>query len=234
MGQLTASISHEINQPIAALLTNAGTAARWLDHQPANVDKARPLIDRIISDANRTADIVGRIRGFSKKAPVRPEALKVNETVLEVLGLTRAAISDRGVSVKTELAQDLPLLLADKVQLQQVILNLIMNAIEAMSEVREGSRELLIRTNEAETGGVLVAVSDTGPGLSKASAERIFEAFYTTKAAGLGIGLSICRSIIEAHGGRLWAAGNEPRGAIFSFLLPAGEKPVENAGTSTA
>ncbi len=233
MGQLTASIAHEVNQPIAALLTNAQTAVRWLARQPPNPEKARPLIDRVIGDANRTADIASRIREFSKKTPVRPEALKVNDTILEVLGLTRAAISDRGVSVKTRLAQDLPQLLADKVQLQQVILNLIMNAIEAMSEVREGSRELLISTNEAETGGVLVAVSDTGPGLTQASAERIFEAFYTTKASGLGIGLSICRSIIEAHGGRLWAEPNEPRGAVFSILLPVGAKQVENAGPST-
>ena len=234
MGQLTASIAHEVNQPIAALLTNAQTAVRWLSRQPPNLERAKPLIDRVISDANRTADIVSRIRGFSKNTPVRPEALKVNETILEVLGLTRAAISDRGVLAKTELAQDLPQLLADKVQLQQVILNLIMNAIEAMSEVSEGSRELMISTSEAETGGVLVAVSDTGPGLSQASAERIFEAFYTTKASGLGMGLSICRSIIEAHGGRLWAASNEPRGAVFSILLPVGEKPVENAGPSAA
>ena len=234
MGQLTASIAHEVNQPIAALLTNAQTAVRWLARQPPHLERARPLIDRVISDARRTADIVSRIREFSKKTPVRPEALKVNETILEILGLTRAAMSDRGVSAKTELAQDLPQLLADKVQLQQVILNLIMNAIEAMSEVSEGSRELQISTSEAETGGVLVAVSDTGPGLSQASAERIFEAFYTTKAAGLGIGLSICRSIIEAHGGRLWAAPNEPRGAVFSILIPVGEKPVDNTGPSAA
>jgi PAS domain S-box-containing protein len=227
MGQLTASIAHEVNQPIAALLTNAETAARWLDHRPSNVHRARPLIDRIISDVNRTADIVSRIRGFSKNTPVRPEVLKVNEVILEVLGLTRAAISDHGVSANTELAQDLPRLLADRVQLQQVILNLVMNAIEAMSEVSEGSRELLIST-KAESDSVFVAVRDTGPGLTQASAARIFEAFYTTKSGGLGMGLSICRSIVEAHGGRLWATPCEPHGAVFCMMLPIREQALEN------
>ena len=144
------------------------------------------------------------------------------------MSLTRAAISDHGVSATTELAHDLPQLLADKVQLQQVILNLIMNAIEAMSEVTEGSRELLISTGRIKPDGVLVAVSDSGPGLPQANPERLFEAFYTTKASGLGMGLSICRSIIQNHGGRLWATPNEPRGAVFSILLPVGEKPDQS------
>ena len=198
MGQLTASIAHEVNQPIAALLTNAETAVRWLARQPPDLEKATPLIDRIISDGKRAADIVSRIRDFSKKAPVRKEDLEINEAILEIIGLTRVAMSDNGVLAKMQLAEGLPHILGDRVQLQQVILNLIMNAIEAMSEVREGSRELLISTSEAESDGVLVAVSDTGPGLPQADPERIFEAFYTTKSNGLGMGLSICRSIVKA------------------------------------
>jgi PAS domain S-box-containing protein len=221
MGQLTASIAHEVNQPIAALLTNAETAVRWLGHQPPNLEIVEPLINRIISDGRRAADIVSRIRGFSKKAPVRAEILKINDIALEVLGLTRTAMSDRRVLAKTKLAKNLPHILADKVQMQQVILNLIMNAIEAMSEVNEGSRELLISTSGSETDGVLVTVSDTGPGLLQAGVERIFEAFYTTKPAGLGMGLSVCRSIVEAHGGRLWASANVPKGAVLQFTLPA-------------
>jgi PAS domain S-box-containing protein len=232
MGQLSASIAHEVNQPLAALLTNAQTAVRWLGRQPPNLEKAKLLIDRIITDANRTTDIVSRIRGFSKKAPVRKEILEINETILEVLGLTRAAISDHGVSAKTRLAEGLPHISGDRVQLQQVILNLIMNAIEAMGDVGEGSRELLISTNYVGSSGVLVAVSDTGPGLSQANSERIFEAFYTTKVSGLGMGLSICRSIVEAHGGRLWATPNEPHGAVFSVTLPIGEKSIESQESS--
>jgi signal transduction histidine kinase len=180
------------------------------------------LIDRIISDGKRAADIVGRIRDYSKKAPLRNEELGLNEAILEMIGLTRAAMSDHGVSQKMQLSDGLPRLSGDRVQLQQVILNLIMNAIEAMSEVAEGSRELLIKTSEVESG-VLVAVSDSGPGLPLGDPERIFEAFYTTKASGLGMGLSICRSIVEGHGGRLWATPNLPRGAVFRMMLPIGE-----------
>ena len=223
MGQLSASIAHEVNQPIAALLTNAETAVRWLARQPPNLEKAKPLIDRIIGDGKRAADIVSRIRDFSKKAPARKEELEINEAILEIMGLTRVAMSEHSVSVKMQLSEGLPHILGDRVQLQQVILNLIMNAIEAMSEVSEGSRELLISTSEAESGGVLVAVSDSGPGLPPANLARIFEAFYTTKSSGLGMGLSICRSIVEAHGGRLWATPNEPRGAVFCMMLPIGE-----------
>jgi PAS domain S-box-containing protein len=228
MGQLTASIAHEVNQPIAALLTNAGTAARWLAGQPPNLEKAKPLIDHIIGDGRRAADIVSRIRDFSKKAPARKEDLEINEAVLEIMGLTRVATSDHGVSVKMQLSEGLPYILGDRVQLQQVILNLIMNAVEAMSEVRDGPRELLISTSEVEPGGVLVAVSDSGPGLPPTNIGRIFEAFYTTKPSGLGMGLSICRSIVEAHGGRLWATPNKPRGAVLCMTLPIGEKSLEN------
>src|SRR4051794_17412682 len=230
MGQFTASIAHEVNQPLAALLTNAETALRWLAYQPPNLEKARPSIERVINDGKRAADILGRIRDFSKKAPVRMESLEVNEAILDVMGLTRAAMSDNGVLAKMQLAKDLPHILGDKVQLQQVVLNLIMNAIEAMNEVGAGSRELSISTSKTESDGVLVAVRDSGPGLPPAGLPRIFEAFYTTKSSGLGMGLSICRSIVEAHGGRLWATPNEPHGAVFCMMLPIGEQSLEKLG----
>lgn len=223
MGELSASIAHEVNQPLAALLTNAETAVRWLAREPPNLEKARPLIERIIGNGKRAAEILRRIRDFSKKAPARMEDLEINEAILEIMGLTRVALTEHGISAEMRLSDGLPHILADRIQLQQVILNLIMNAIEAMSEVSEGSRTLLIRTTEAESGGVLVAVSDSGPGLPLTNLARIFEAFYTTKSAGLGMGLSICRSIVDAHGGRLWAVPNEPCGAVFSVMLPSGK-----------
>ena len=235
MGQFTASIAHEVNQPLAALLTNAETALRWLASQPPNLEKARPAIERVISDGKRAADIVSRIRDFSRKAPARKESLELNEAILEIIGLTRAAITEHGVLAKVQLSENLPPVLGDRVQLQQVMLNLIMNAIEALSEVSEGSRELLISTSEAaEPDNVLVTVSDSGPGLPPASLARIFEAFHTTKANGLGIGLSICRSIVDTHGGRLWATPNEPRGALFSMTLPIEENSPEKLESSEA
>jgi PAS domain S-box-containing protein len=233
MGQLTASIAHEVNNPIAALLVNAETAVRWLDRQPPNSEKAKPLIDRIVSDGKRAADIVRRIRDFSKKAPMRKEDLEINEAILEIMRLTRVAASEHSVSVKTRLSEGLPHIFGDRVQLQQVILNLIMNAIEAMSEVSEGSHELLISSGKADSDGVLITVSDSGPGLPEVNPDRIFEAFYTTKSSGLGMGLSICRSIVEAHGGRLWATPNEPHGAVFCMTLPIGEKSIKSPEPSS-
>jgi signal transduction histidine kinase len=191
------------------------------------LEKAKSAIERVIDDGKRAADIVNRIRDFSRKAPMRKERLEVNAAILEVLGLTRVAMSDHGVSAKTQLSAGLPCVLGDRVQLQQVILNLIMNAIEAMSEVSGGLRELRICTSEADSGGVLVSIRDSGPGLPPAGLARIFEAFHTTKASGLGIGLSICRSIVDAHGGRLWATPNEPHGAVFCMTLPVEEKSPE-------
>lgn len=226
MGQLAASIVHEVNQPIAATLMNAGTAMRLLARQPPNLEGVKNAIGRIISDGKRTADIVSRIRDFSKNAPARKENLEINETILEIAALARIPMLERGVLAKMQLADGLPRIFGDRVQLQQVILNLIMNAIEAMSEIEQGLRELTIRTSKAESGGALLSVSDTGPGLSQANPESIFEAFYTTKSNGLGMGLPICRSIVDAHGGRLWATPNQPHGAVFSVMLPIGEKPL--------
>jgi PAS domain S-box-containing protein len=217
MGELTASIAHEVNQPIAASMTNAETAVRWLDRQPPDVERAKQVIGRVVSDIRRAADIVGGIRALVKKAPAQKESLELNEAILEVIELTRAKLLDQGVSLRTELAQGLPPIQGDRVQLQQVVMNLIMNAIEAMSEMGDGRRELLIGTR-MEADDVTVAIRDSGPGFSDGA--KLFEAFHTTKPAGLGMGLSICRSIVEDHGGRLWASANLPQGATLQFTLP--------------
>jgi len=210
---------------------NAATALRWLAASPPNLEGATRLIDRIATDSKRAGDIISRIRDLVKKAPERKESLEINKAIIEVLGLTRGEMTNSGVLVQTRMADDLPGISGDRVQLQQVILNLIMNAIEAMSEVNEGSRELLISTSKAEDDGVLITVNDSGAGLPKVNPERIFEAFYTTKASGLGMGLSICRSIIAAHGGRLWATPKDTGGAVFSLMLPIEEKSLENPDT---
>jgi PAS domain S-box-containing protein len=220
MGQLTASIAHEVNQPIAGMVTSAQAARRWLDRQPPRLEEARQSLARIVKDGNRAGDVIGRIRDLIKKAPPRKDWADLNEAIREVSELTRREAVKTGVSVQMQLAEGLPLIHGDRVQLQQVILNLIINAIEAMDGVPDGPRELLVSTGHAQPGGVLVAVRDSGPGLAPATREHLFEAFYTTKPNGLGMGLSICRSIIEAHGGRLWAEANEPRGTIFQFLTP--------------
>jgi PAS domain S-box-containing protein len=221
MGQLAASIAHEVNQPIAATLTNAQAALRWLDRQPPDLEEVRQALARIIKDDNRAAEVIDEIRALIKKTPPRRDRLEINGAIREVIALTRGEAVKYSVSVQTKLVDGLPLIQGDRVQLQQVILNLIINAVEAMSEVNEGARELLISTRKAESDGVLVAVRDSGPGLAPATLERLFETFYTTKPAGLGLGLSICHSIIEAHGGQLWASANVPRGATFQFTLPA-------------
>ena len=221
MGQLLASIAHEINQPMAATVTNASAGLRWLAAQPPQLEEVRQVLGRIVKAGNRASDVIGRIRALIQKAPPRKERLDINETILEITALTRSEVVKNGVSSRIELASGLPPLLGDRIQLQQVMLNLITNAIQAMSGVSEGTRELQIRTETDASGGVLVAVQDSGPGLPSGSLDRLFDAFYTTKADGLGMGLSICRSIIEAHEGRLWATPNAPRGAIFQFTLPA-------------
>ncbi|MBR0823161.1 ATP-binding sensor histidine kinase [Bradyrhizobium liaoningense] len=221
MGQLSASIAHEVNQPIGATLNNASAALHWLSKEPADLEKARQALNRIFANGNRVSEVIGRMRALFKKAPLRKEDVDINGAILEVIALTRGEIVKNGISVQSHLVEGLPLIQGDRVQLQQVIMNLIINDIEALSSVREGSRELVITTGKGEPDGVLVVVRDSGPGLSSADLERIFEAFYTTKPGGLGMGLSICRTIIEAHGGRLWATAAQPQGATFQFTLPA-------------
>src|SRR6266436_5589875 len=220
MGQLTASIAHEVKQPIAATVSNAQAALRWLERQPPELEEVRQALAHIVQDGKRAGDVVGRIRDLIKKTPPREDRLDINEAVREVIELTRSEAATNGVSVQSELAGGLPLIQGDRVQLQQVVLNLIINAAEAMSGASDGPRELLISTGTSDTGDVHVAVRDSGPGLTPAALERLFEPFYTTKPGGLGLGLSICRSIIEAHGGRLWVSANVPRGATFQFTLP--------------
>ena len=220
MGQLSASITHEVNQPITAAVTYALAARRWLNAEPPNFREADEALSLIVKEGNRAGEVVGRIRALIKKAPARKDAVAINDAVLEVVALTRTEAANNGVSVRTQLAEALPRVQGDRVQLQQVVLNLIINAIEAMRDVGEEERELLISTRN-EPDGVSVEVRDSGPGLAPAALERVFEAFYTTKPGGLGLGLSICRSIIEAHSGQLWASPNVPRGAIFRFIAPA-------------
>jgi PAS domain S-box-containing protein len=219
VGQLTASIAHEVIQPIAATVTNAETALRWLQLGPSHLEEVRKALTGIVDDGIRAAEVINRIRALMKKAPPRKDRFEVNGVILEIIELTRGEAVKSGISVLTEYADPLPVVEADRVQVQQVLLNLIVNALEAMG-ANEGPKELLIRTGKIEPSGVLVAVQDSGPGLEAVMLERVFEPFYTTKPTGLGLGLSICRSIIEAHGGRLWASSNERHGATFQFTLP--------------
>ncbi|MCP3460618.1 trifunctional serine/threonine-protein kinase/ATP-binding protein/sensor histidine kinase [Bradyrhizobium sp. CCGUVB23] len=220
MGQLTASIAHEVNQPIGAVVSNAEAGLNWLDAQPPNLQRVRQTFGRILSDAVRAGEIIDRIRALIRNAPPQKSPLAINDVVLEVVALTRAEVMNNSVSVQTELAGALPLIRADRVQLQQVIINLIINAVEAMSGAQEEARELVISTARSGSTGILVSLQDSGPGFDSNSVERLFEVFYTTKAQGMGMGLAICRSIIEAHGGRMWASAKETRGAVFQFTLP--------------
>ena len=221
MGQLTASIAHEIKQPIATARNNAAAALRFLDKSPPDVAEVREALTCIVNDADRASDVVDRIGSLIKKAPPRKEVVDLNAAILEVTALTHGEAVKTGVTVGTQLAGELPRIQCDRVQLQQVMLNLIVNAIQSMSGVEDGNRELHISTVSIEPEGVCVAVRDTGHGLRPESLPRLFEPFYTTKPDGMGMGLSICRSIIEAHGGRLWATSCEPRGALFQFTIPA-------------
>jgi PAS domain S-box-containing protein len=223
LGVMTASIAHEINQPLAAVVNNASACLRWLAAQ--NLEEARQSAALVIADGHRAGEIIARIRALAKKTPPRKEWLDINETIREVIALARSEVQRSGVVLETRLSDDvhyLPLVLADRIQLQQVILNLIVNAIEAMSETVDGERDLLVRSAIVESRRVLVAVRDSGPGLDPKSLEHLFDAFYTTKPQGMGMGLAISRSIIEALGGKLWASANQDGGATFQFTLPTG------------
>ncbi len=223
MGQLTASISHEIKQPIAASATNAQAGLLWLKAQPPNLEEVRLAFDRINKDMKRASEVMNRIHGLVKKAPPTMERLRINDAVDEVIALMRSEMLKHDVVVHRAFGRALPDVEGDRVALQQVILNLLMNAVEAMSAADDGPRELTVGTSQAPSGGVLVSVGDSGPGLIDGDAEHLFEPFYSSKASGMGMGLAICRAIVETHGGRLWASANRPRGAVFQFVVPAGE-----------
>jgi len=219
MGELASSLAHEITQPIASARNNARAAQNFLNMQPPDLGEISEAVGCVVGDVDRAGEIIDRIREQIKKAPPRKERFDLNASINEVIVLARSTTIRNGVSVQTRLADGLLPVQGDRVQLQQVVLNLILNAVEAMSSVETGARELLICT-EQENMGALVAVHDCGPGIDPTQLERVFEPFYTTKSSGTGLGLSICRSIIDAHGGRLWAEANKPRGALFQFTLP--------------
>jgi PAS domain S-box-containing protein len=222
MGELTASLAHEILHPIATARNNARAGMRFLEISPPNLAEVMEALACVVKDADRAKDIVGRVRDHIKKVPPRMELFDLNVAIDEVLVMVRDAIEKNGAAVRTCLMKQMASVLGDRVQIQQVILNLILNAVEAMSSVEEGSRELLIHTELSKASDILVAVRDSGPGIDPEHLDRVFARFYTTKSSGIGMGLSICQSIVAAHGGRLWAEANQPRGAIFQFTLPAG------------
>jgi signal transduction histidine kinase len=220
MGQLSASIAHEVSQPITAAAINADAALGFLDADPPNVEQARQILTQIADDVRRAGTILHRIRAMFKKGLPRKDQFDLNEAILDVIALTQSEVLSHSVSLRTKLAEDLPLIEGERIQLQQVLMNLILNAVQAMTVLDRGAREVQICTTIDPAGSVLVVVRDSGPGLDAASVDRLFQPFYTTKPDGMGMGLAICRSIIEAHGGRLWVTSNEPHGATFQFALP--------------
>ena len=219
MGELTASLAHEVNQPIAAAVTDANTCLRWLNREPPDVEEAREAASRVVKDAARAAEIISRTRLLFKKGTPQWELVDLNEIIREMAALMRSEVMRHSISVRTELAEDIPRITGDRVQLQQVLMNLMINGIDAMKD-GDGTRELAILSQRAENEQLLVSISDTGVGLPAEQVDQIFNAFFTTKPHGTGMGLRISRSIIESHGGRLWAADNSPRGASFHFTLP--------------
>ena len=226
MGELSTSIVHEVSQPLGAMIARADAGARWLAAEPPDIAEARVVLDNIAADGKRAREVIARIRALTKRQMPRKERLDINHETLEVLALTERELRGHDIVLRTQLDRMLPRVAGDRVQLQQVLINLIMNAIEAMSGVRDRPRELTIVSGQDGPKAVRIEVRDSGTGLDPKGAERVFEAFYTTKAEGIGIGLSISRSIVEAHGGQLWASPNAPHGAVFGFSLPVTEEAL--------
>jgi len=222
LGELTATIAHEVNQPLTGLVNSGNACLRWLSGETPNVEAARRSVERMVGNASRAGEVISRIRAMVRKSPPKRDWLSINDTVLEVIALIRGEVQRNRVSLHTELSSQVPLVYGDRIQLQQVILNLFMNAVEAMSGIGEGRRDLLVASAKDGPNAVVVEVRDSGPGMDETAHDRLFEAFYTTKADGMGMGLAISRTIIAAHGGRLWAIPNIPQGAIFQFRLPTG------------
>jgi signal transduction histidine kinase len=231
MGELTASLAHEIRQPIAAAITSADACLRWLTRNPPDLERARLAVARIKEDGTRAAEVINRLRSFYKKgAPAEPELVDVNEVAREMLVLLRSEANRYSIPMRTDLAAELPKVTADRVQLQQVFLNLMLNGIEAMKDL---GGELAVKSQLGNDGQVQISVSDTGVGLPLGKVDQIFDAFFTTKRQGSGMGLAISRSIVESHGGRLWASGNTGRGATFHFILPSDTGRVKVPATRT-
>jgi PAS domain S-box-containing protein len=220
LGEMTASIAHEVNQPLAGVIANAEACLRWLDRKTPDLDAVRRSVEWVIDDSNRASEVIRRVRALAKKTDIEKAPLDVNDVIREVMALVQRELIRHRVSLRMDLAPVLPRILGDRVQLEQVVINLVMNGVEAMQSVTDRPRELVIRSRLDETQQVLVSVTDCGVGISAENADRLFSAFFTTKASGMGMGLSICRSIIEAHGGRLWATANVPHGATFHLTLP--------------
>jgi C4-dicarboxylate-specific signal transduction histidine kinase len=220
MGAMTASIAHEINQPLAAIAANANAGLRWLSRATPDLEEVHAALKRINNDAHRASEVIQGIRSIFKKAPQQGALIDINDVVLEVLALVHGELINYRVSAISNLVPSLPRVRADRVQLQQVILNLIMNAVEAMGTAADGARVLNVTSQLDEPNAVLVTVQDTGPGIDPNRMDRIFDAFFSTKSSGMGMGLFICRSIVESHGGRLWATAAVPHGAMFHLVLP--------------
>ena len=220
LGELTASIAHEVNQPLAGVIANAEACLRWLDRGTPDLDAARRSVEWIIDDGNRASEVIRRVRALAKKTDIEKAPLDINDVVREVIALVQRELISHRVWLRTEFAPTLPMILGDRVQLQQVIINLVLNGIEAMQSVTDRPRELVIRSRQEERQQVLVSVTDCGIGISAENADLLFNPFFTTKSGGMGMGLSICRSIMQAHGGQLWAIANVPHGATFKFTLP--------------
>jgi C4-dicarboxylate-specific signal transduction histidine kinase len=228
VGTLTASIAHEINQPVAAVVTDAGACLRWLEREVPNLDEARESLRRIIESGHRAGDVIKGIISLVTKTPGEKERLNVNEIIREVIQLAAHELTQNGVVLRMDLQPDIPPVVGDRVQLLQVLLNLILNSIEAMSGVDSSARELVIRSHENKPGEVMLTVRDSGAGLGADDTEHIFDSFFSTKSEGLGLGLSISRTIVEALGGRLWATQNNEKGATFQFILPAMDENNQN------
>ena len=226
LGELMASLAHEVNQPLAAVVTNAQACLRWLALDAPRPDEARAAVERIVRDSNRASEVIQRIRALVKKTDPQMVALDINDVIREAISLEQREMLGRQVSLRTELASALPPVLGDRIQLQQVVINLVMNALEAMAPVSDRPRDMLIRSQRDASNEVIVAVTDSGMGIDSENAERLFNAFFTTKPTGMGMGLSISRSIIAAHGGRLWASPNADHGSTFQFTLPSSSQGV--------
>jgi C4-dicarboxylate-specific signal transduction histidine kinase len=223
MGALTASIAHEINQPLAAIVANSNAARRWLSNASPDLDEARTALNNIVRDGHRASQMIGSVRAMFKKDRRERDQLAVNDLIEDILTLVHGAIKKQQVSIRTELLQDLPHVVADRTQLQQVFMSLIMNAIEAMGPVTNRERLLSIKSGVHGPGTVMIMVEDSGTGIDPNNTERIFDAFFTTKSDGMGMGLAMCRSIIESHGGRLWASPGASRGSVFHIVLPSSQ-----------